>query len=491
MRTSAFCLLGLLQSTPLLAAATASDNPPAALAVDITPTAKTLNVKMTIAGPPFRKGEPLVTLPLTMVGVPTARYDGAALRANDRRGAVPLVQDELPTTPQGVIRRWKVLRDTDGPVVVTFAAPPRDVSATTRNGPLFDLRRDGQSFMGAGVGFMATPARSTPYEVHLRWKLPPGWRGIWSLGTGDVDTVVPPELLAYSYYAVGPLQSFPTTDDAAFGLYWSSPPPFDAAELGRYIRGVYAKMADFFGVPADNYRVFLRQSPYAGIEGTALAQSFMVGYQASAKPTVESLRDTLAHEITHNWLEMEGEHGEKAWFLEGSAEYYSVILPYRAGLLSVDQFTTLINQKAQQYYKNKFRTTSNADLTKLFWSDLDAQNAPYGRGFIYLLRTDAAIRVRSGGRKSLDDVVLALRKRQTSSQSYGVADWLKLVGAELGEDVAKRDYQDMMAGKLMDLPADRFAPCLVVVRDGEQSKEGKVETWAWKRATADTARCTF
>ena len=39
---------------------------------------------------------------------------------------------------------------------------------------------------------------------------------------------------------------------------------------------------------------------------------------------------------------------------------------------------------------------------------------PYGRGFLYLLDTDAEIRARSHGKHSLDDVVLEIYRRGTT-----------------------------------------------------------------------------
>lgn len=479
-----------LAIAPLVAAASPDSQPPR-LDVQLTPTATTLNVRMSIGGAPFKAGDPLVELPLVMVGIPTARYDGDALQAHDSRGAVPLTHHELPPTPQGTVRQWAVQRDTVGPVVVTVAAAPHAVSAATNNGPLFDLRREGTGYMGAGVGFMPVPTRTLPYRLHLHWRLPRGWRGVWSLGEGDVDTVAPPAMLANSFYGTGPIQSYPAGQDPKFGLYWISPPPFDAAKLGRYVQTVYARMAEFFGDPVTEYRVFVRQNPYAGVGGTALYQSFMFGYQPSEKPTLESLQGTLSHEITHNWPSLQGEHGETAWYSEGTAEYYSLLVPYRAGLLSLDQLTDMLNNKARKYYRNRFRTLSNPEVAKLFWSDPVAQRVPYGRGFVYLARTDAAIRARSGGKRSLDDVVLALRKREKSDQSYGIADWLSLVGAELGADVAKRDYDAMVAGTLMTLPADRFAPCLTVVRDDAPAAAGSGEGWKWQKDPAATGRCPF
>ena len=458
--------LAALAGLALIGAAPAG--PPPELDVVLKPAGAVLDVRMTIAAPQFKAGDPVVRLPLTLVGIPSARYDGDALQARDDAGPLPLVQDEEPPTPQGIYRRWKAARDSVGPVVIHFAAPPRAVTAATNNGPLFDLRAENGGFIGAGVGFMAAPARLGPYHVKLHWDVPAGWRGVWSLGAGDVDTVAPAEVLAFSYYAVGPLKSEPAVPGPGFGLYWLTDPPFDPTALGERIHRLYDAMAHFFGERDASYRVFIRRNPYHGLGGTALAHSFMFGYNPDDKPTLDKLQGLISHEMAHNWPAMQGEHGDTAWYSEGTAEFYSLMLSYRAGLLDTDQFLKSLNKKAFDYYTNPFRALSNPEAAKRFWTDPTAQTVPYGRGFLYLLRIDAAIRAKSGGKRSLDDVVRALYARQKAGQSYGIADWLALVGTEIGADEAKRAYDAMAAGTLLVAPAQRFAPCLVAERHDER-----------------------
>ena len=72
---------------------------------------------------------------------------------------------------------------------------------TTNNGPLFDMRREGAGFEGAGIGFLAVPPGETPYRVTLDWDfrgMPAGSRGVWSLGEGRVERVATAQQLAFS-----------------------------------------------------------------------------------------------------------------------------------------------------------------------------------------------------------------------------------------------------------------------------------------------------
>ena len=437
------------------------------LSIQLTPFAQGgpqshMAVRETLEAPGLAAGGVLVRLPVKLVGIPGSQMLGDGLTARDAAGPLALTIEEEPPIPQGSYRRWKAARATVGDVIVEYRAAPRPITAATNNGPLFDLREESGGFAGAGVTFLAVPPGERPYRIALDWDLsqaPNGSRGVSSLGEGHVDTVGPPERLAFSFYAAGPLQALPGAGDG-FGLYWLSPPPFPADTLGARIKTLHAAMAKFFGDENAAYRVFIRQNPYPGTGGTALPQSFMFGYRASDKPTLEALQSLVSHEMTHNWPAMEGEHGDTAWYSEGTAEFYSMLLSYRSGLLLLDGFVTSLNDKTAAYYTNPYLRLSNPAAAKIFWSDPTAQTVPYGRGLLYLIDTDAAIRAKSGGKRSLDEVVQELYRRKKAGQPYTIETWLDLVGKEIGADQAKAAYQAMAAGEVLH-PANRFAGCLV------------------------------
>jgi hypothetical protein len=464
-------LVALVAAVAVAAPAAADDQPPR-LELTMSPHAtggpdSYLGVRMVLERPNLKPGEGLVRLPLTLVGIPTARYDGDALTASDEAGPIPLVQAEEPPTPQGAYRRWNVSRATVGDVTVVYHAPPRRVTAATNNGPLFDLREEAGAFLGAGVGFLATPVRAGPWRVHLSWDLsaaPAGSVGAWSMGEGAVDAVLPSDALAFSYYGVGPLKRYPPATDGHFAFYWASDPPFDPADLGQRVRALYDSMAAFFEDKGSSYRVFARSNPYLGTGGTALAHSFMFGYHAPSKPTADALQLLVAHEMAHTWPAMQGEHGDTAWYSEGTAEYYSLALSWRAGAIPLEKVVKTLNERADAYYSNPYRALSNPQAAQRFWSDPVAQTVPYGRGWLYLVQTDTQIRQASKGRRSLDDVVKELRRRQVAGKPYGVAEWLELVGREIGLADAKAGYDHMVSGGLLLPPPAAFAPCLSVVK---------------------------
>ena len=422
----------------------------------------TMGVTLRLSAPGLASGQALLRMPVTLVGTPTAAYPAAAIAASDEAGPLTLTASEEAPTSSGTYRNYLVGRATSGAVTVRYRTTPRQVGPETRNGPLFDWRREGDGMMGAGVYFFAAPPGSASYRIRLAWNLPAGMRGVSSRGEGEQQWEGTGESLAFAFYAAGPVQSIPADGRGDFVFYWLRPPPFDPAALGAGTERLYHSMAAFFGESGLSYRVFARSNPYPSGGGTALARSFMFGYGNGGQTNANGTDMLVAHEMAHTWPAMAGDHPLTAWYSEGAAEYYSVLLSLRAGTIDHARFLSLINRKAEGYYTGVYRGLNNAEAGKLFWKDPRAQRVPYERGFLYLVRLDGQIRARSRGRRSVDNLVLDVLGRQRKGQQVGVPEWRALVVAELGQS-AGREFDAMVAGKLIPPPRQAFAPCYRLV----------------------------
>lgn len=457
----------LLAAILLLTGATAANAGPAPPSIDVVlqpafdPT-PALGVTMRLSAPDLPAGAALLRMPVVLVGTPTAAYGASDLTARDAVGALPLtILDEAPGG-SGTYRQYLVARATSGPVTVSYRAAPRAVGPETRNGPLFDWRREGEGMMGAGVYFFAVPPGEAKHRIRLSWDLPPGLRGVSSRGEGPQSWEDQPDSLAFTFYAAGPVQSAPTDGRGDFVFYWLRQPPFDPATLGQNTERLFRSMAAFFGERGQAYRVFARSNPYPAGGGTALARSFMFGYGSNGQSHANGTDMLVAHEMAHTWPKLAGDHALTAWYSEGTAEFYSVLLSLRAGTIDHARFLSLINRKAESYYTGTYRELSNAEAGKLFWKDPRAQRVPYERGFLYLARLNGQIRAKSRGKLGVDQLVLEVLGRQRKGQQVGNAEWRALVVAELGER-AGAEFDDMVAGKLLGPPDEAFAPCYRLV----------------------------
>lgn len=447
-----------------------SDNAPPSLKVTLTPhtesgTIQSLQVHMELSAPDVARGDVLLRMPIELVSTPTAAYTAEQVHVHDDRGVLAVRVDDEEPTASGQYRNYVASRATVGNVTVDYATPPRHVDKNTRNGPLFDLRTQQGGLMGAGVYFMALPPGDTPWDIHLQWDLSAlgaGAHGVWSMGEGEQEIIAPAETLRFSYYAVGNMHRMPEEEGNVFHLYWMDPPPFDPEELAAKTGRLYRYMAKFFGDEGAAYRMFARKNPYPAGGGTALAHSFMFGYGPKGTTIADGLQALLAHEMAHTWPKLDGDdHAMTAWYTEGTAEFYSIVLSRRSGVFGQDEFLAAINDRVDGYYDNPYRTLSNRAAGKRFWSDAGAQRVPYGRGFMYLVNLDTQLSHHGREAHSVDDLVLEVLRRQQDGESVGLREWRAMVVRELGQQ-AGETFDAMTRGQLI-IPAGPAFGCYRVV----------------------------
>ena len=109
----------------------------------------------------------------------------------------------------------------------------------------------------------------------------------------------------------------------------------------------------------------------------------------------ENGTSTLTHELTHVITRIRGADGDD-WIAEGLAEFYSIELLRRAGLLSEARA-----DKAHAWMANHGRSVKSLHS--------DRSHGPRTARAVQLLRElDAEIRIRTKGKRSLDDLVKVL-----------------------------------------------------------------------------------
>ncbi|WP_326778929.1 M61 family metallopeptidase [Streptomyces sp. NBC_01445] len=413
-----------------------------------------VRVTYTLSGLRFETGQTLCKLPELLFGIDGAKVAADGIHAADELGPLALTHTRDEPTPSFTMRRWTTQRSTKGDVTVEYAAPVRIVDFSTANGPLFDLRAEGCGISAGGLGFLALPEQDGIFETQTQWdlqELPVGARGVSSHGEGTVRRTTTLESLTFTFYMAGVLHSYPAEPDPTYGVFWLSEPTFDASLIGQQGRILYEEMCRFFREPAPGFRIFVRKHPYPGLGGSLLpgSRGYMFGWGDTETHTTEELTRLLAHETVHNWPLLDGfshDPSQVSWYNEGIAEYYSMFIPHRAGLLSDDDFLRLLNKRARGYYANPLQSLSSAAAAGLYWKDWRAQRVPYGRGLLYLIDTDHRLRQASQGARSLDDVVRTILERDRAGQRVTLDDWLELVTGEMGES-AKTAFEAMMSGE--------------------------------------------
>ncbi len=132
----------------------------------------------------------------------------------------------------------------------------------------------------------------------------------------------------------------------------------------------------------------------------------------------ENATSTLLHEIMHIALGSGAGDGLD-WIVEGLAEYYSLAILHRSGTISDRRYAAAIRKQADW----------GSSVNKLCGSI--SSGAITARAVTILTDLDNEIRTMSNGRKSLDDVMVALA---TSDQAITLGDFAAIVRQLAGSD---------------------------------------------------------
>jgi predicted metalloprotease with PDZ domain len=144
-------------------------------------------------------------------------------------------------------------------------------------------------------------------------------------------------------------------------------------------------------------------------DGSGFTNAFMLFL--AHEDTFDAVRvKLLAHEMFHHWNSMSMGPADEVmqWFTEGFTVYYEMVIPLRAGLITYADYLKYLNRRLQEYQTSPLRKVSNAEWWKLSHTSGPGYGLPYTRGAAVALWADAAIRARSGGKLSLDNVMFDL-----------------------------------------------------------------------------------
>jgi hypothetical protein len=403
------------------------------------------DVSITVPGVDAAAGTPLFTAPRGTT--PAIRDDGGPA------GLEPGAAGEAPPN-----RAYSATRPVHGRLVIRYRVTIRNTADNGGTTPIFP-RLDGRGFSAIGMTFLAIPQVTGPYRLRIRWDLSrmgPGAAAVSSLGDGDAEASAGPVAARLEGLVVmaGRLQRAAPPDDRRFEAVWSGVPGFDPRPAMDWTARLHAWMVDFFRTPDDPaYRVFLRNNA-AGNPGGGVA--FPNSFFATWGPGVsgESLKQILGHEMTHTFTA----NGLGRWYVEGDAVYYQVQLPWRAHMVSTEQYLRDINLTAARYYTNLEIHGREDEIGPNFFKDKWLNTLAYDRGALYFAQLNGMLRRKSHGARSIDDLVRVMVRKGRNGEAITDETWYALIRQEIGEDAVSLT-RSMLAGGLVTPQSDDFGPC--------------------------------
>ncbi|KAK6221089.1 hypothetical protein LQW54_001662 [Pestalotiopsis sp. IQ-011] len=423
---------------------------------------QSIHVRMTFTVPAKAQDDILFHHVLARGPIKTQQYNAEAITLKDASGLVILYSAD---SKDGRRRMFHAGRDlAGGEVTVEYTAAPWNPTEASPCGPQIALERDGGGLTGAGMAFILRPAVDDVFDTTIEWDLgscQPNAQAACSLGEGTrVTASVKGEVLDECFFAVGPLQSYPPAPESGgpFPMYWLSSPPFDAAALGSKMHTLFPRMAAFFRDADPSYRIFVRRNVQKCVSGRGLHRGFVFAWSTVVPRDADEVDEFLMHETVHNWPRLGHSPGgptleemADGWCNEGIAEYYSLVLPYRLGVFSEDDFVRRLNIRISGYYTNPDRDIKNRDVQARFWTGALVSRIPYQRGFVYFL--SLAYQLKKAGGRSLDQLILEMMDLRSRAQPHGIAVWNAMLAEELGP-AAEAGYRDMSEAVPIVLPPD-------------------------------------
>lgn len=385
-----------------------------------------------------------------------------ALRAEDAEGALILSGPTVVQNGTSSDQVWRSSRAVNGPLHIFYVVPAA-APLTKFRGPHIDLQAAGGGISGAFVSFLLLPKWEGKMHVQVKWHLPEQQTVISSYGVGDTAQDTDRSSLLNTLFLAGPVQNR-SHGQSKSGLSVSSlgVQPSVLDEVGEIASNLYTVEHNAFrGSGEAPFHILIRS--YDGgpiMSRRADAGTFLLYLPPATFPDRLAIRSLIGHEIVHSLIrDLDDEPGEDGdWYTEGTADYFSIVLPWQAHINGVCDYTTLINDEAAMYYTNARRGLPNETLARVMWTGRDAWTIPYARGASYFADLDQKL-VEHGAGINVVDLVNEMTRRISSGTAATNRTWRDLLENRVGA-WAQGDWDRMMKGNVM-FPTGAFGSAIV------------------------------
>jgi len=352
---------------------------------------------------------------------------------------------------------------------------------------------DTHGFFNGACMFLYCDA-STAREARVTVTPPEGWRVTVGLPEVAKNTFVARDYdeLVDSPFEVGTheLLDFQAQGKAHRLAIWGKA-PVDRATLTADIVKIIDTAAALFGdgVPYDDYTFILMLAPnqYGGLEHKKSCALLTSPFTFHPRKKYEELLELVSHEFFHLWnvkrihptalgpFDYQREaYTRSLWVMEGVTSYYDRYLLVRAGLQKPDKYLEKLAEELGKILSIPGRKRQSLEESsfdawiKLYRPDENTVNSTisyYLKGGVVTLLLDLEIRVRTGGKRSMDDVMRLLWTRY-GKLGNGFADenvqaiFEEAVGIELGAFFERhvRGHDEVDAERLLRTVGLKLGP---------------------------------
>jgi len=309
-------------------------------------------------------------------------------------------------------------------------------------------------FIGHGAFVCPAWDEVEPRDIELRWLgLPEDWTLANSFGEGDgaQHLHVSIDQLRHALYVGGDfrIRRMPIHDRplvVALRGSWR----FEDDAFTSFAASVVASQREFwndFEFPHFLITLIPTGTECCSFGGTSVTNAFAM-FIATDGGLDMKMKRLLAHELLHTWIGQKMRNDSAPgrpesllyWFSEGFTDYYTRELLLRSGQITAAEYVEDLNRALYDYTVSPVRNEPNSRIADDYWKDRFVQKLPYLRGELLARRWNAAIRRRSSGKTSLDDLMKGLLAKALAGGGrigFSLIDEAARarIGPEAGEDL--------------------------------------------------------
>jgi len=338
----------------------------------------------------------------------------------------------------------------------------------------FALHRGSAGVSGVGHSFVVRPALAATLPLALRFRTEGESAGFVTSLDGRTAATV--EDLAEAVFVAGAVrtEALPSGDRAAVA-FGSGIEGRAAIELAASTR---AKAASTFGLAESERRplsLFVIGERGIGKEhdGAALGGALALWLDAG-RTLDDGAKILIAHEALHGVfggaIRVAADGREASWFSEGFATHYARRMLFDQGQIDAAAFLADVARgndersdgaSAEARDERSDGASAEARDERSDGASAEARDDDYARGAGYAAQLDVAVRARSRGKRTLDDVVrgLAGLAMKTPGAPIAVSAFRAAVAAEVGEAKELALWDGLVAKTPPELPEQAFGPC--------------------------------
>lgn len=384
--------------------------------------------------------------------------------------------------------RWKIT--TGGARTVTFRYKVYSREMTVRN----NWVEAGFAMLNGAPTFVTLPdGGQRPHEVKV--ELPAAWKSVQTalmpvagaantFRADDFDTLVDSPIIIGN-----PVVREFTVDGKKHVLVLEGDPSlFDADRAAADIKKIVEEARDVMGpLPYPHY-YFLNMVVETG-GGLEHKNSFLTmsgRYTTRTHRAYTGWLGLVAHEFFHAWnikrlrpvelgpFDYENENYVKTlWVAEGFTDYYSEVLPRRAGLATRDEFLDGLSNSIEAVQTTPGRLVTPLDMSsydtwiKQYRPDENTANTSvnyYPKGAVLAFLLDAKIRKATAGARSLDTGMQWAMQRYSGPKGFTPDQFYQVMSEAAGTDLkswfasAAESTDELDYSEALDFYGLRFRP---------------------------------